>query len=169
MKGSEPKWISNGNQDMIASLGISKQSQGNRLEIKHKMHTNKPRFYKNMQKLLTLAFRHQNRIPVYTGNRMELYGNERTGSLCVIPFKTPPLCFSFFLTQLSLPAALSLSLWNPASIPQLPLLFLFPSAFNFSPSKTNKKAASSLTASPLQRISPPNCSLLRVVQKNHHH
>ena len=80
MKGSEPKWISNGNQDMIASLGISKQSQGNRLEIKHKMHTNKPRFYKNMQKFLTLAFRHQNRIPVYTGNRMELYGNERTGS-----------------------------------------------------------------------------------------
>ena len=80
MKGSEPKWISNGNQDMIASLGISKQSQGNRLEIKHKMHANKLRFYKNMQKFPILTFKHQNRIPVYTENIMELYENERIGS-----------------------------------------------------------------------------------------
>ena len=67
---NETKWISNGNQDMIANIsyGIPKQSQGNRLRIKHKMQANELRFNN----------RHQHRIPVYTKNMLELYENERT-------------------------------------------------------------------------------------------
>ena len=76
----ESKWISNGNQNMIVSISyrIPKQSQGNRYEIKHKIHAYKLGFYKNMQKCPILAFKHQNGIQVYTENLMELYENERT-------------------------------------------------------------------------------------------
>ena len=43
-------------------------SEGNRLRIKHKMHADKFICNKNMQKLLMLTFRHQNKIPVYPKN-----------------------------------------------------------------------------------------------------
>ena len=45
------------------------------------MHANKLRFNKNMQKLPMLIFKHQNKIPAYIENIMELYENERIGSL----------------------------------------------------------------------------------------
>ena len=45
------------------------------------MHANKLKFNKNMLKFPMLIFRHQNRIAIYIENIMELYENERIGSL----------------------------------------------------------------------------------------
>ena len=101
MLGSEPKWTSTGNQDMIASIsyGIPKQSQGKRLKIKHKRHANKLKFNKNMQKFPMLIFMHQNRIPAYIENILELYENERT---CILQksymcYSLPDSSLLFFL------------------------------------------------------------------------
>ena len=131
---NESKWISNGNQNMIVSIsyGIPKQSQGNRCEIKHKIHAYKLGFYKNMQKCPILAFKHQNGIQVYIENLMELYENERTQQLIEIihVFFLSQLISSVFLPSsffLQLfPSEMPFSFWTPFSHVQSEYFLAFP-------------------------------------------
>ena len=145
------KWVSNGNQDMIASTSyrISKQGQANILEIKHKMHANKLKSNKNMQKFQMLIFKHQNRILVCTENIIELCENERTCRL-----QKSYMCYS-------LPTTLSLSLIPRAPF-QTPLLF--PDFFFVHPSQNmnpRKKTTPPPFGSPFSRFFF-SCKLLPV-------
>ena len=91
------------------------------------MHAKKLIFYKNMQKFPMLTFRHQNRIPVYTENIMELYENKITGSLqkSYLCYSLKNSSFLFFLLldpTISSYSSLSLPLkphFNPSAPPSL--------------------------------------------------